>query len=415
MKPTEGPLTSRLAEQLQELSQQGVQRQLLTFFPQGSACLQHQNSTYLNLAGNDYLGLASNLSLLQRFYAHLEQEDLSNNLSLYGLGSGASRLMTGNHDQYARLEERLTRYYHKDKALIFNSGYHINIGLLPALARKGDLILADKLCHASLIDGMRLSEARMIRFPHLDYDRLEQLLKKHNSTAKPCKQQAVFIVTESIFSMDGDCADLSTLVRLKEQYGATLYVDEAHAVGVRGRCGSGLAEEQQVIDQIDLLVGTFGKAWGGQGAFVVCGETIYKYLVTTARSLIFTTALPPVNIHWLNFILPQIQTMSKERKKLGQLGQQLRHGFQANGLQTGGESNIIPVIIGDEKQTLVLAEQLRQQGVWIQAVRTPTVPRGTARLRLSLTANMNTDQLAALPQQIAKELARLKLAPSPAP
>jgi 8-amino-7-oxononanoate synthase len=380
-----------------------MQRQLVTVHPKGGACLEHLGRNYLNLAGNDYLGLARNLPLLQKFYANLKHEHLTNkHLSLYGLGGSASRLMTGNHEQYAQLEEELARYYHRDKALIFNSGYHINIGLLPALARKGDLILADKLCHASLIDGMRLSGARMVRYPHLDYERLEQLLQKHRSASNDKNKQTIFIVTESIFSMDGDCAHLPTLVRLKEQYGATLYVDEAHSVGVRGQQGLGLAEEQQIIDQIDLLVGTFGKAWGGQGAFVVCNETLYNYLVNTARSLIFTTALPPVNIHWLNFILPIIENMSAERQRLKQLAQQLCHGLQEAGLQTSGKSNIIPVMIGDEQRAVTLAEQLRQQGIWVQAVRTPTVPRGTARLRLSLTAALEAEQLENLPKQIAQ-------------
>ena len=398
------PFTFRLTEQLRALAKQGVQRKILPVQSTGTARLQYQGREYLNLAGNDYLGLASNPALLQEFYTALDQENL---IEQYGLGSGASRLMTGNHEQYSRLEERLAQYYHKDKALVFNSGYHINIGLLPALAQKGDLILADKLCHASLIDGMRLSEAKMIRYPHLDYDRLEQLLQKHcsgPSAPHGHTKQAVFLVTESIFSMDGDCADLPTLVRLKEQYGAILYVDEAHSVGVRGHRGLGLAEEQEAVDQIDLLVGTFGKAWGGQGAFVACKETLYKYLVNTARSLIFTTALPPVNIHWLNFILPLIQKMSKERQQLMELARQVRYGLQEAGLQTGGESHIVPVMIGDEGQAAAVAERLRDQGLWVQAIRTPTVPRGTARLRLSLTAAIKAEQLATLPEQIAAQL-----------
>ncbi|MCI5167507.1 MAG: aminotransferase class I/II-fold pyridoxal phosphate-dependent enzyme [Candidatus Electrothrix sp. GM3_4] len=213
-------------------------------------------------------------------------------------------------------------------------------------------------------------------------------------------------MTESIFSMDGDCADLPTLVRLKEQYGAVLYVDEAHSVGVRGHKGLGLAEEQDVVDRIDLLVGTFGKAWGGQGAFVVCKEAIYNYLINTARSLVFTTALPPVNIHWLNFVLPIIRKMSKERQELAELGQQLRHALQEVGLQTGGESHIVPVMIGDEGKSVAVAEQLRQKGFWVQAVRTPTVPRGTARLRLSLSAAIQPKQLATLPDEIAKKIAQ---------
>lgn len=230
---------------------------------------------------------------------------------------------------------------------------------------------------------MRLSKAKLIRYPHLDYDRLEQLLLKHCPDSTGSKKQTVFLVTESIFSMDGDCADLPTLVRLKEKYGVVLYVDEAHSVGVRGHRGLGLAEEQDVVDQIDLLVGTFGKAWGGQGAFVVCEETIYNYLVNTARSLIFTTALPPVNIHWLNFILPLIWEMSEERQQLAELARQVRYALQEAGLRTGGESHIVPVMIGDEGQAVAVAERLRNQGLWVQAIRTPTVPRGTARLRLS--------------------------------
>ncbi|MCI5150849.1 MAG: aminotransferase class I/II-fold pyridoxal phosphate-dependent enzyme, partial [Candidatus Electrothrix sp. MAN1_4] len=176
----------------------------------------------------------------------------------------------------------------------------------------------------------------------------------------------------------------------------------AHSVGVCGQQGLGLAEEHTVLDRIDLLIGTFGKAWGGQGAFVVCEETIYKYLVNTARSLIFTTALPPVTIHWLNFILPIIRTMNNERQSLQEMAEKLRQALHREGLQTGGESHIVPVMIGAEKKAVAVAEHLRQQGIWVQAVRTPTVPRGTARLRLSLTAALKAKQLATLPKQIAK-------------
>ena len=397
-------LTFRLTEQLRNLSGQGVQREILAVQPTSSSRLRHQGREYLNLASNDYLGLTGNAALVREFYTALAQEE--HLLEQYGPGSGASRLMTGNHEQYRRLEEGLARAYRKDKALVFTSGYHINIGLLPALARKGDLILADKLCHASLIDGMRLSGAKMIRYPHLDYDRLEHLLHKHCTDSTGAKKKTIFIVTESIFSMDGDCADLSALVRLKEKYGAVLYVDEAHSVGVRGHKGLGLAEEQNVIDRIDLLIGTFGKAWGGQGAFVVCNETIYNYLVNTARSLIFTTALPPVNIHWLNFILPVIRKMDKERGELAEMARHLRKALHKAGLRTCGESHIVPVMIGDEGRAVVVAEQLRCQGYWVQAIRTPTVPHGTARLRLSLTAAMKAEQLAILPKHIANQLAQ---------
>ncbi|MCI5148205.1 MAG: aminotransferase class I/II-fold pyridoxal phosphate-dependent enzyme, partial [Candidatus Electrothrix sp. MAN1_4] len=199
MLPTTSSFISGLAGQLRTMTDQGRQRNILPVRPKGTGCLQYQGNEYLNLAGNDSLGLAGNLSLLQKFYTSLEQQDQL--IEQFGLGSGASRLMTGSHQQYAQLEEGLARYYDKDRALIFNSGYHINIGLLPVLAQKGDLIFADKLCHASLIDGMRLSQARMIRFPHLDYDRLEQLLQKHHTaprgsttTSTSEKKQNIFIV-----------------------------------------------------------------------------------------------------------------------------------------------------------------------------------------------------------------------------
>ena len=196
--------------------------------------------------------------------------------------------MTGNTHPYGQLERQLRQLYQAEAALVFNSGYHINIGILPALTTKQDLILADKLCHASLIDGMRLSRAKVVRYPHLDYAAIEQLLAKERH-----KYRQVIIVTESIFSMDGDTADLAELVRIKDRFQAALYVDEAHGVGIRGENGCGLAEEQGVHRQIEILTGTFGKAFGGQGSFVVGTAALIDYLLNTARSQIFSTGLPP--------------------------------------------------------------------------------------------------------------------------
>jgi 8-amino-7-oxononanoate synthase len=389
-------LELRLQESLLLKEEQGLLREILPVQAADRGRIQVAENDFLNLAGNDYLGIASNRNLIQQFYAGLEPD---NCLELYGPGSGASRLMTGNHAGYRQLEENLAELYSADRTLVFNSGYHINIGLLPALAEKGDLILADKLCHASLIDGMRLSRAKVIRYPHLEYDRIEKLLKKHCDSYK-----TIFLVTESIFSMDGDCADLQTLVHLKEQYDAVLYVDEAHAVGVRGQRGLGLAEEQEILDQVDLLIGTFGKAWAGQGAFVTCTETVYDSLVNTARSLIFTTGLPPVNIHWLNFLLPKIIKMAAERKQLLRLGNRLRIALLEQGLNTAGDSQIVPVMIGDSARAVEVAEQLREHGFWISAVRPPSVPLGSSRLRLSVTAAMDHQQLVPLPRLICEAL-----------
>jgi 8-amino-7-oxononanoate synthase len=389
----------RLHKEQQRRKEQGLVRSMTAVQTAGQGKIVSARHAFLNLAGNDYLGLGGNQELIDEFYAGLAPE---NSLDLYGPGSGASRLMTGNHTEYQVLEENLAALYGTEKILIFNSGYHINIGLLPALAGKDDLILADKLCHASLIDGMQLSRAKVIRYPHLDYSCIEGLLGKYKNTYK-----TIFIVSESIFSMDGDCADVGLLTRFKEQYGAVLYLDEAHAVGVRGECGLGLAEEQGVADKVDLLVGTFGKAWTGQGAFVACTDLVYEHLVNTARSLIFTTALPKVSIHWLNFLLPKIQTMTQQREQLQDNARLLRKNLQEHNLITAGDSQIVPVMIGDADQAVAVAKQLRQHGFWINAVRPPTVPQGTSRLRLSVTSDLTPELLAPLPQLIAETAASL--------
>ena len=389
-------LEERLQAELQGLEQQGLLRGLKPVDRIAGGRIRSGESRLLNLAGNDYLGIGSNQTLLDEFYSTLSADD---RLGSYNPGSGSSRLMTGNHSGYEQLEQGLASLYGTEKALVFNSGYHCNVGLLPALAGKEDLILADKLCHASLIDGMRLSRARLIRYPHADYERLEGLLRKHTPSFR-----TVFIVTESIFSMDGDCADLSVLTELKQHYNAVLYLDEAHAVGVRGRQGRGLAEEQGKGAEVDLLVGTFGKAWAGQGAFVACSRILYDYLVNRVRSLIFTTGLPPVSIHWLDFLLPQIKEMERERHRLAELAHQLRQGLRGQGLVTGGNSQIVPVMIGDAARAVAAAGRLRSSGFQVNAVRPPTVPEGTSRLRLTLTAAMETEQLSALPALIARAI-----------
>lgn len=389
-------LHQQLREQLEAIEQQGQLRHLapVTHLDQGRIDIDGRQ--YLNLAGNDYLGLATNRELLQAFFR--EQTD-DNLLERYGLGSTASRLMTGNTLPYVRLEEQLRALYQAEAALVFNSGYHINIGILPALSGKQDLILADKLCHASLIDGMRLSRAKVIRYPHLDYPAIEQVLTKDRE-----RYRQVFIVTESIFSMDGDAADLAELVRIKDRFRAALYVDEAHGVGIRGQSGCGLAEEQGVHHKIEILTGTFGKAYGGQGSFVVGSQLLIDYLLNTARSQIFSTGLPPVSVHWLCFVLRQIPLMQAQRAKVDEMAARFRDALRAAGLRTDGSSNIVPVMVGDAARAVAAAERICEAGYWVKAVRPPTVPAGTSRLRLSLNAAMDWEQLAPLPAIIKASL-----------
>ncbi len=385
-----------LQTRLLKIDELGLLRKLYPAQKSGGVFIQNGDNTCLNLASNDYLGLASDRDFVHSFY---QQKEAGNLLDSFGPGAAASRLMTGNHPAYQMLERRLSALYGQKYALVFNSGYHLNVGVLPALTDKNDLIIADRLCHASLIDGMRLSRASFIRFPHRDYEKLECLLAK-----KRHDYRHLFIVTESVFSMDGDVADLRVLAEIKKKYQAVLYVDDAHGVGVCGQTGLGVGEEQGVLDEIDLLVGTFGKAWGGQGAFLISSPVVGEYLVNTARSLIFTTGLPPVSLSWLIFVAGFLAGMEEKRRNLRELAKWLRLELRNCGLETKSScaSNIIPVIIGDSGKALAVADSLRANGFWVNAVRPPTVPPKTARLRISLTASMSKDKLAPLPGLICK-------------
>ena len=285
--------------------------------------------------------------------------------------------------------------FNREAALIFNSGYHANTGILPALADKQSLILADKLVHASIIDGILLSGAPFQRYRHNDYEQLETFLKKSAG-----EYEQVFVVTESIFSMDGDVADLRRLVELKKSYpNVVLYVDEAHAIGVRGRNGLGIAEEQGCIEEIDLLVGTFGKALASMGAYIVCDRTIREYLINRMRPLIFSTALPPFQIAWTRFIVELLPEITPLRKRLAQTSHMLADALKGKGGEVSG-SHIIPYIIGDNNDCILKAEELQRKGFYCLPVRPPTVPKGTARIRFSLTADVTTDDLQPLIQAL---------------
>ncbi|MDW7771462.1 MAG: 8-amino-7-oxononanoate synthase [Desulfobulbaceae bacterium] len=385
-----------LKNKLRRLEEQDLARNLVPLTHLSHSRVHASGQTWLNLSGNDYLGLAGDREMVGAFYRQLQPDTLLEN---FGPGAAASRLMTGNSPLYRQLENRLATLYGKESSLVFNSGYHGNAGILPALAGKGDLILADRLCHASLIDGMRLSRAETLRFRHLDYDHLEEIL-----SARRDQYDQVFLVSESVFSMDGDQVDPDRLIALKKKYRCCLYLDEAHAIGVFGRRGLGLAEEHGVMADIDLLFGTFGKALGGVGGFVACSAIVADYLVSRARPLIFTTGLPPVCLSWLLFVLDRIPFMQEKRRRLRRLADDMRSRFAGLGLSVRGNSQIVPVIIGDCGRTLAAAGKLRENGYWVTAVRPPTVPEGTARLRLSFSAAMQEDDLESLPQILASIL-----------
>ncbi|MDO5070962.1 MAG: 8-amino-7-oxononanoate synthase [Pasteurella multocida] len=381
-------------QQLADLKAQNQFRQLPQLIHRGRF-IQREGNTMLNMSSNDYLGLANNEALRQAFFTQYQDQ-------LPALTSSSSRLLTGSFPIYDELESLMAQAFGRESALLFNSGYHANIGILPALADKKTLIVADKLVHASMIDGIRLAQCEFVRFRHHDYVHLEQILQKNDRTF-----ERIIVVTESVFSMDGDCADLTQLVALKQRYPQVmLYVDEAHAIGVLGEKGIGLAEQQGCINQIDILVGTFGKALGSMGAYVICDQVIRDYLVNKMRPLIFSTALPPFNVAWTHFVFQQLPHLQAERAHLAQLSQYLRQAivdiFQ---VPMPSESCIVPYILGDNELTVRTAQRLQQQGYYCLPIRPPTVPRGTSRIRFSLTADMqvaDVEQFIACLQELAE-------------
>jgi len=343
----------------------------------------------LNLSSNDYLGIASDQKMRQDFLSNLDLDKAI-------FSSSSSRLLTGNYPVYQKVERLLTDLYKKESALVFSSGYHMNMGILPAIADKNTLILADKLVHASIIDGIRISSAQCIRYRHQDYRQLEELLDKHHAGFR-----SMIIVTESIFSMDGDVSPLPLLVQLKKKYPNTfLYVDEAHAVGVRGLNGLGIAEEEDCIPEIDFLCGTFGKAFASMGGFVVCSKIFRDYLINRMRTFIFTTALPPIQLEWSFFVLNQMINMKEERMWLRKSSQKVKEALEGKGFTSTSSSHILPVVIGDSKETILKAGEMQRKGFYMLPVRPPTVPEGTSRLRISLTAGITSAELNQLIQNL---------------
>ncbi len=346
-------------------------------------CLRHLPPpvphSMVNLSSNDYLGLLHETSLWDEF-CKLYQP------TVQSMSACSSRLLTGNSLEHIELEQLLASLYQKEAALLFNSGYHANIGILPALTDHKDLILADKRVHASLIDGMQLCHADTLRFQHNDCEHLDRLLIK-----KRHLYNRVFIVTESIFSMDGDLAPMEELIMLKNKYNCFLYVDEAHAIGVRGNNGLGLLEELGLMNEVELIVATFGKALASTGAFVACNQTIQSMLVNHCRSLIFTTALPPINIAWTHFILSRMPHFAPKRENLRLLSQ-----FMGNLIGQQPPSPIIPVVVGSNERAVGLSRYLQENHFYVLPIRHPTVPKGQARLRISLTANLTTNNLSPL-------------------
>ena len=326
-----------------------------------------------NLSDNDYLGIRG----------HLELPSEILNLSA---SASASRLLACEQDQFNNLEETLAQMYNRPVRL-YNSGYHANVGSLSALSVEGTLIVSDKLSHASMVDGIRLGGAESLRFRHNDVAQVEKILSKNCD-----KYERIILATESVFSMDGDRAPLQEFVALKRRYSnVMLYVDEAHGFGVFGRRGQGLCEEMGLLEDVDVLVGTFGKAASSVGAFVAADKLVIDFLTNTSRSLIFSTSLPPLNAGITNYVVREYLEPGEERRRhLQHISKLFVHGLeQITGEKNPSQSQIVPLMIGDAERAVKVSLRLQEKGVLALPIRRPTVPIGTERIRFSLNANLS--------------------------
>jgi 8-amino-7-oxononanoate synthase len=394
------PFDEEIEKRLATLREQGFHRELRRVDSAAGPRIKIDGKALLNFSSNDYLGLASHPALKEAAIRCTEK---------FGAGSGASRLISGSLAPFHELEESLAAFKKTGAALTFSTGYAAAVGTITALAGKDDIIILDKLVHASIVDAARLSGAKLRVFDHNELNDLEEKLKwahsnVHQPTTGTQPRRNALIVTESIFSMDGDAAPLREIVALKEKYGAWLMVDEAHATGVLGANGRGLAEALGVSSQIEIQMGTLGKALGASGGFICGSRALVDYLVNRARSFIFSTAPVPAAAAAATAGIKIAQSTEGETRR----NQLRRHveDFKSRitNLKNSPAAAIIPLIIGDESKAVAAAGQLRGQNIFVPAIRHPTVARGAARLRITLTAAHSADDIGALAQAIGKAL-----------
>lgn len=370
----------RLDERLADLDAAGRRRVLRPVVPQGAhaGIVERAGKPLINLAANDSLGLSRHPALIARAQDWAER---------FGVGATASRLVCGTFTAHADLEERLAALKGTEAALIFNSGFQANAGVLAALCGSeatggAPLVYTDRLNHASMHEGLQTAGVRQIRFRHNDLGHLSDLLRRDAATHGPR-----FIVTESVFSMDGDRADLQGLVDLAEEHDAFLYVDEAHATGVLGARGGGLTAAPGVRGRVDLVMGTFGKALGSFGAYVACSRTVRDWLVSRCAAFIYSTALPPPVLGAIDAALDLLPELEAERARVLGHAERVRAALKGLGIDTlDSSTHIVPAILGDERAALAAQARMEEAGVLAIAIRPPTVPQGTSRLRLSLSA-----------------------------
>lgn len=359
------PLQKKLSKDLSSLTSLGLTRRVTPSVRVGQGKSLIGETEYFDLSTNDYLGI----------WDQTLQVALSG-----GLGASGSRLLSGTTPEVVAFESRFAAWVGYPSGVMFNSGYHANIGVISAIVGSSDCVIMDRLIHASIWDGVRLSGAKWKRFRHNDMAHLETLLRESHD-----RYRQVLVVTESIFSMDGDRAPLKEIVRLCQEFGAAVMVDEAHALGVVGPEGRGVVAELGLVSDIDIWTAGLGKAWMGVGAMVLGSETLVQWLINSARSLIYSTALPPLAVRWAADVLALMPALEPNRIQLRRLAGML-----------GAESHIVPIVVGDVSAAVALSDQLKEKGFWAPAIRPPTVAPRQARIRLSLSAAIPEPAMMAL-------------------
>ncbi len=373
-------MQSFIRKELQGLREQGLFRRPHLLEPSETpGYVIYNGRRLLDLCSNDYLGLSHSPELFQACCSASRK---------YGAGSGASRLMSGNRELHQSLEKEISALKNSEDALLLGSGYLANVGIIPALCTRHDAIFSDRLNHASIMDGILLSRATLFRYGHNDLEHLESMLQEHRRDFR-----RALVISESLFSMDGDMADVARLVEIKKRYDAMLLIDDAHATGVFGEHGEG-AVGRELTPYVDVTVGTFGKALGSYGAFAAVSREMKEFLVNRCRTFIFSTALPPsVTAASLAAVKSISEDPSRGKYLLELSGKLRRLLLERAGIRTESVSQIIPIVAGSNSRAIELQDLLMDAGFFTKAVRPPTVPKGTARVRLSLTANHSIEQL----------------------
>src|SRR3990170_813160 len=374
--------TDFIEQELSRLKDAGLYRHMPLIQGPQEPKVKINGKDVILLCSNNYLGLANHPKVKEASISAIEK---------YGFGSGASRLVSGNMELHEELEQRIARFKDTEAALVFNSGYHANIGIIPALASRDNLIFSDKLNHASIVDACILSRARLIRYPHKDMDALEKLLKKNSPLTT---HHSPLIITDGIFSVDGDIAPLKELSELADKYKCMLMVDDAHATGVLGSKGKGTSEHFGIDNPNIIQMGTLGKALGCFGAYVAGSRKLIDYLINKARSFIYTTSLPPSVCAASIAAIDIIEDEPQLRQNLWDRIKFFRKGLKEAGLNTmQSETQIIPILIGEADVAVRISKDLMDKGVFVHAIRPPTVPEGTSRLRITLMATHSWDDL----------------------